>query len=152
MKDYFYSLIIASVTGTVCALLTKGGFEKYIKYITALICTIILISPLSRKDFSSAAQEYRDALELLSREEMNNMYGPSDNLARQRAEEYITEVLFEKFGIKPHYCNINIDWNSNEPTVKSIEVGITSQTEEQRKQIKAHLENLLGGEVKVIEG
>lgn len=151
MKDYFYALILTSVAGTVCALLTKGGFEKYIKYITALICAFILISPLSRADFSSAKQEYEKAAEMISQEEMNDLCRLSGDLACQRAKEYITEELLEKFGIKPHYCNINIDWNSNEPTVKCIEIGITSQREEQREQVRAHLENLLGGEVKVVE-
>ena len=151
MKGYFYALILTSVIGSVCAMLTSGGFEKYIKYIAALICALVILSPLK-----SIKTEIGDNLaeNLLpeSVEYENGLYSMSAEITEQKTEEYISETVFSEFGIKPLYSIININWDVEEPTVESIKTALSKEDISRADEVENYLTTLFGGEVEIIEG
>lgn len=152
MKDYFFTLIITSVAGAVCAMLTNGGFGKYMKYIAALICAVLILAPLRTADISKAAEELTDEMSSALPDTAQDLYRLSGELAEERAEEYISEILFSEFGIKPLYSSIDIDWAAEEPIIESIQTAIPAESMDRAEEIRDFLKSALGGEVEIIEG
>ncbi len=151
MKGYFYTLIITSVVGSVCAMLANGGFEKYIKYIAALICALMILSPLKNPDVDIESIINEDILPESETYE-NGLLSMSAEMTEQKTEEYISETVFSEFGIKPLYSIINIDWDADEPTVQSIKTALSSEDIRHSEDVGKYLRELLGGEVEIIEG
>lgn len=151
MRGYFYTLLVASVCGAVCAMLAWGGFEKYIKYIASLVCIVLLISPLREIDITKAVEKLNEAVESLPEGE-SPLYETAASLTEREAEKYLTEIVFNKFGIKPIYSDINIDWTLDEPTIQSITVALSVEDMPFADDVDAYLEQVLGGEVTVVEG
>ncbi len=151
MKGYFYILILTSVVGSVCAMLASGGFEKYIKYIAALICALMILAPLKglsggidtdlTEEFISESETYE-----------NGLYSMSAEMTEQMTEGYISETVFSEFGIKPLYSIININWDADEPTVESIKTALSKEDIRIADEVGKYLKELLGGEVEIIEG
>ena len=54
LNGYFYTLLVASVCGAICSMIAWGGFEKYIKYISSLVCVCLMILPLREIDLREA--------------------------------------------------------------------------------------------------
>lgn len=151
MNGYFYTLLTASVCGVLCTMLVKGGFEKYIKYIAALICAVIIITPIASIDLSSltdAANEISDSLP----SQPTDLYGLSGKMTEERTEEYISELLFNKFGIKPIYSDIKIDWEPETAVVQKITVALSESDISIADEASNYLFEALGGEVEIIEG
>ncbi len=149
MKSYFYVLLVASVCGAMCSMLASGGFEKYIKYISSLICICLMIMPfreidlvktLELAEFSSPSFETDKGLYLISSE-----------IAEKRAEDYINEIVFSQIGIKPLSTDIKIDWTLTEPVIESITVSLSHEDVSFAEETKKYLSDVLGGEVNVIE-
>ncbi len=146
MTGYFYALLATSVCGTVCIMLCGGGFEKYIKYIAALISISVMILPL--KDINATEiKPDEDIHEILNQNMLNKT---AEEIATEQTKSYISQSVLTKFGIKPTYVSISIDWEREDPTVTNITVAMPKQTQN-LKEIKEYLTTLLGGEVKVIE-
>lgn len=150
MSQYFYALLITSVCGAVCALMAWGGFEKYIKYIASLICVLVMISPFRGLDFTSI--ESIGEISVPEADSAPALYKTAANLTETDTEEYISQIVFGKFGIKPTAVNINIDWEQEIPTIESIVVMLSKEDSGYSSQIKDYLFDVLGGEVTVIEG
>lgn len=151
MKGYFYTLIITSVVGSVCAMLSSGGFEKYIKYIAALICALVILSPLT--DIELDTEKLTSEIILPENGEYENgLLSISAEMTEQKTEDYISETVFSEFGIKPLYSIINIDWDADEPTVQSIKTALSSEDIRHSEDVGKYLRELLGGEVEIIEG
>ena len=53
MKGYFIALLAASICSAICVSLAGEGYEKYIKYVCALVCAVMLVSPLCGLDISA---------------------------------------------------------------------------------------------------
>lgn len=150
MKEYFLSLLLTSIFGGVFTMLAGGKMEKYMKYIVSLVCLCLMILPLRgifKLDFSSAVSEidgisypvYEYDLDSLAVAEAENRFG-----------EYINTIVFDKFGIMPQSTNIEIDWEPNEPVIRSITVVLDDGA--YIGDVEAFLGGELGGEVYVIEG
>jgi hypothetical protein len=138
------------VASSLCGILVKGGFEKYIKYISSLICAVIILLPLKSINLSQALKNMeQEEISLSCSMDFNDLRG---ELTQQKAEEYIISLVFDKFGIKPTGCNINIDWEKEEPVIMEITVLLSTADLENSEQVKDYLEDVLGGEVKVIGG
>lgn len=149
MSGYFVTLLVASICGALCAVVSGGGFEKYIKYIASLVCVCLLLYPLREISVSPDISPYMPSSVDNAGEE--GLYSLSSSLAEGNAEEYICEIVFGKFGIKPLYADINIDWTLSEPEVTGISVCIERNSAE-ASEVEDWLENALGGEVTVIYG
>lgn len=151
MKGYFLTVLIASVCGATCVLLSWGGFERYIKYVASVVCLVLLISPLREIDVSEldiAAREYELSADI---SDDDILYRLSGELTEKNAEEYISELVFSQFGIKTVSTDIKIDWDSQTPTVESIEVSLSAEDADKCEAARVYLSGLLGGEVRVIE-
>ncbi len=151
MNGYFYTLLTASVCGVLCTMLAKGGFEKYIKYISALICAVIIITPLASIDISPLTDAVGEISDNLP-SQPTDLYTLSGKMTEERAEEYISEAVFNKFGIKPIYSDIKIDWEPETAIVQKITVALASDDIGIAEEASGYLFGLLGGEVEIIEG
>lgn len=146
MRGYFYTLLVCSVCGAVCTLLAWGGFEKYIKYISSLVCTVILISPIA----SLLGKDIADLEPEITQNDLSAS-GRTHELAEMQAEEYINEMLLNKFGIKEAYTDIKIDWGQDGYMLLGISVALSEQDLAHADEIRVYLQDQLGSEVTVIE-
>ncbi len=148
MKGYFYLLLITSVCGSICSVLSLNGFEKYIKYVVSLICVLVVVSPLKQIDFdriSQSVEEMQLSVENIDTELNIN----SQTLTEKMAKEYISQTVFSKFGIKAISVNIKINWTEKEGVIENIIIEIPKVNEDMVSEIEEYLLSLLGGEVKV---
>lgn len=151
MSTYFLTLLTASVCGAVCTLLAWGGFEKYVKYIAALVCTVIMISPFKELKLSDASDYVADGYSY-SEESGGELYALASQMTEERAEEYISQIVFAEFGIKVLYTDIRIDWDKEEPIIEEVTVALSGGDIAFAERTSAYLENTLGSGVTVIEG
>lgn len=149
MSGYFYTLLVASLCGSVCMMLAWGGFEKYIKYIASLVCVVLLIAPLREIDISLLSV---DTPKIESGESEQNEIGLnalSEQMTEERAEKYINELVFSKFGINPVSTDIKIDWGKREGVIDSIDLILTKTDMAAAEEIEKYLFSVLGGEVRL---
>lgn len=142
-------LLFASVCGAVCALLAGAGFEKYVKYIAALVCVFMMIAPLK----GIVLDEYGlSGIGELSVGEIS-VDAPliAEQMAEENAEAYICEIVFGKFGIKEVSANIVIDWSGPDAVIREITVAVPAEENGIIGEIRDYLVQTLGGEVNVVE-
>ena len=132
-------------------MLAWGGFEKYIKYIASLICVALLISPLREIDISAAITDSFDRPEDESSLSMNGLYAVSEQMTEQKAEEYISNIVFSEFGIKAVDTDIKIEWGKTEAVINGIELVLNKEDMSRAEDIKKYLFSVLGGEVSIVE-
>lgn len=151
MSGYFYTLMLASVCGAVCTMLTAKGYEKYVKYIASLVCIVLMVAPLKEIDIDAVADT--DRLLSESTPQGDGVFGSlAGAIAEERAEEYISQLVLTEFGIKTVYTDIKIDWDKTEPTIESISVALEGKDMAFADSARDYLFKILGGEVDVIEG
>ena len=123
------------------------GFEKYIKYIASVICVAVMVSPFRSVDFSQIMEE---AEKEISEYQADNelFYKTAGDMTEERAAQYINEMVFNKFGIKPLSTHIEIDWGEEEPVIQEIRVCLPADSD--ISEIDEYLQDALGGEVEVI--
>lgn len=151
MNGYFYTLLVASVCGAICAMLATGGFEKYIKYIASLVCVCLMIMPLREIDVSGIADSETAFFESSADVPENKLCTEVYALTEARAEEYISQIVFSEFGIKAVYADIKIDWTSDEPIIESITLALPKGDYGAEEQVGEYLFRTLGGEVNIVE-
>ena len=149
MSGYFYTLLVASVCGAMCVALSFGGFEKYIKYICSLVCICLMIVPFREIDIEAIKDSYE--ISFSEQEGESSLYAVSSQLAEERAESYITEIVFSQFGIKPLSTDIKIDWTQTEPLIEDITVSLSHEDMQKAEATKEYLMFILGGKVNVVE-
>lgn len=150
MRGYFYTLLITSVCGALCAILASGGFERYIKYIASLVCVAVMIAPLRNLNMSQELDKIQTEMAFPEENSESLLYKTAAEMTETNAEEYICEIVFNEFGIKPIGCNIKIDWEQEEAIIENITLTL-NKTETDSAKIKDYLKTLLGGEVDIIE-
>ncbi len=150
MNGYFYILLVTSVCGGICSLMAWGGFEKYIKYIASLICVLAMLMP-----FRSISLSEIDADKYIPQSEdsqPNLLNKTAEDITEKNANKYISEIVFNKFGINPASVIIKIDWDREDPVIQNITVILNSADMQRAENIKSYLVSALGGEVNLIEG
>ena len=151
MSGYFYTLLVASVCGAICTSLAWGGFEKYIKYIASLACVCLIIAPFKDIDIETLLAPDEELFELSSPESEGGLNAMAYEMTEARTEEYISEIVFAKFGIKTVYTDIKIDWATNEAVITDISVALSKQDAAYAEKVKEYLLDTLGGEVNIVE-
>lgn len=140
MKDYFVTLLTASVLGGIIAILVSGSsYEKYIKYIAGLVCVVIIIAPL--KSFLSAPFTLPDEYKSVS-ETTVSVTGADEVIASLTVSEldtYIKDILFHEFGIKVPFTDIKIDWADDCMVINEITVYIDSKDGKYLSDVKEYL-------------
>ena len=57
MRQYLTVLFCGSLLGAVCAAAAGGALEKYVRYLAALLCILLIISPFRELELSFAPEE-----------------------------------------------------------------------------------------------
>lgn len=150
MKNYFFTLLIASVLGGIIAVFVSGSnYEKYIKYIASLICVVIILAPL--KSFISAPftlpEEYKEATEsTISITEANEAIA---SLTISGLDTYIKDILFSKFGINAPSTDIKIDWADNCLVINKITVFLANKDSKYQAKVQKYLTETICDSVEV---
>ncbi len=129
----------------------SGGFEKYIKYIASLICVAVMVSPFRNIDISEITEKAKAEFTFFETSE-TLLYETAGEITEERAETYINDIVFNKFGIKPLSTHIEIDWRKEEPIIESIKLYLSSADYLRNAEVQDYLYAVLGGEVEIIEG
>lgn len=91
MKSYFFCLFGAALLSGVVSMAAEGsGFEKHIRYVCALVCTIAVIAPLAKADLSAIE------LPVVAETEVSGGESTVVDIAEQNAKEYISSLLMKK--------------------------------------------------------
>lgn len=142
MKSYFFCLFGAALLSGVVSMAAEGsGFEKHIRYVCALVCTIAVIAPLAKADLSAIE------LPVVAETEVSGGEGTVVDIAEQNAKEYISSLLMKKFGISCTDVRIELDSDGDSVTVTGVCVTIDGGD---AVTIKRWLDETLGGNVEVI--
>lgn len=147
MKSFFISLITASAVGALSSALVCKSFEKYIRYIAALICTIIIVAPVSSLlpsiksgavlsfDDIGAAEAFASdggALELIG------------DKTESETEAYIKSLVFSDLGINLSAVIIEIESVGSSLYIKRV--AVTPEQSGDVDKLREYLEKLFGSE------
>lgn len=119
LQGYFSMLLTASVLGALCAAFAGSAFEKYLRYLAALICILLVLAPfrsfdasgLLRTDFSGAEVSLPEGKTLT---ELAGAHAESEVCA------WIAQSLSAQTGITAAEVRIDIDWTENEPVIRAV--------------------------------
>ncbi len=143
MREFFLSLFCAAVAGGLCTVLAGKAYEKHIKYISALVFTAVVVSPL----FSFVGQSVPDG-ELVAAE-ISVESDAAEELVKKQLEQDSADALasyiFSETGIKAVSVGIQIESVEGEYHVRHICVRLTDKDD--NEAVRRCLEALHGGEV-----
>lgn len=149
MKSFFISLITASVVGALSTSLVCKNYEKYVKYIAALICTVIVISPIS--EVFSQIKALLSTEETAYTEPEPKNYSASNELIAKKTEEtaeaYVSQLVFSDLGISTAAIDIEIESKDGEFIIKTVTAKTTDKKD--REILEPYLENLFGEEPQI---
>lgn len=119
LRSYCAVLLAASALGGVCASLADRAFAKYLRYLTALVCVLLVISPFRSLDlpglFSTAGGTLPETETVLP------SAAPSvETETRRRLEAWFADELFSDTGIKARVTGIQIDWSEADPVIERL--------------------------------
>ena len=144
MKDYFLTLLTASVLGGVLAVLAGGSsYEKYIKYIASLVCVVIIMSPL--KSFVSAPFKLPEEYTASGVSEVS-VTGADEVIAAVTVSEldtYIKDILFIEFGINVPLTDIKIEWTEKHLIINEITVFLNNNDRSYLTDVKKYLSDTI---------
>lgn len=147
MRSYFLCIITASVISAVCSSLASGtSMEKYVKYICSLICVAAVLLPIVPAIKSIDIDEKK--AEYSVHTESQTMF--TIDKAENSVEEYIKNIIFQKFGITPSSVSIEIYSEGDNVIIGDITVTIEKENEEFASSISDFLLTSLGAKGKVI--
>ncbi len=142
-------VIAASVCGALCAVLGEEKFGGYLKFVCALVCICILLTPLA-SDLPSAENFLRELPQISVSETDEGLLPLVWEMTEDETEKYICALTQNEFGINPADCRIDIDRSGEEAVIKSISVTVLNTDSATKKSIKSFLQKELGGEVTVV--
>lgn len=143
LQGYFSMLLTASVLGALCAAFVGSAFEKYLRYLAALICVLLVLAPfrsfdaseLFRTDFSGAEASLPEGKTL-------------SELAGEQAESeicaYIAQSLSAETGITAADVRIDIDWTENQPVIRAVRLILPPEEAHRTEEAAAWVEKTYG--------
>lgn len=143
LQNYFSMLLTASVLGALCAAFVGSIFEKYLRYLAALICVLLVLAPfrsfdpseLFRTDFSGEEISLPDGKTL-------------SELAGEQAESeicaYIAQSLSAETGITAADVRIDIDWTEDRPTIRAVRLLLPAEESHRTEEAAAWVERTYG--------
>lgn len=150
MKQYLTVLFCGSLLGAVCTAVAGAKLEKYVRYLAALLCILLIVSPFREFELSLPEEDPHSPLPEVS--------SPAtlDDLARKQAEEELCRVLalqlFTGTGITPVKLCIDMDWTSEEPVVLALHLSLDPAEADRAEMISAWAEAAYGVPCYVTEG
>ena len=145
MSQFFRSLLYAAVAGGISAATVGKAYEKHVRYLAALLCTAVILTPLLSlvPDFDTVKPdvgEYASADEYAAARLVGKQ-------AAQDAEVAVTEYIFSQTGIKPREISIQIESKEEGLCITGVSVSIASN--EEAEIIKHCLTGLFGNGVPI---
>ena len=146
MKDFFTSLLYASVAGGLAAALAGKTFEKYIKYISALLCAAVITAPLLSllPGIRLALPEEKAAF---ASADAPQAYALLEKQACQDAEAAAADLIFSETGIKPISVSIQMESVDGKLYIRSVKARLPSA--EDAAGAESYLKNLFGKDIPV---
>lgn len=143
LQNYFSMLLTASVLGALCAAFVGSAFEKYLRYLAALICILLVLSPF--RSFDPSDLFFTD----LSGEEISLPEGKTlSELAGEQAEseicDYIAQSLSAETGITAVEVRIDIDWTEDRPVIRAVHLLLPPEEEHRAEEAAAWVERTYG--------
>ncbi len=119
LQGYFSMLLTASVLGAVCAAFAGGAFEKYLRYLSALICILLILSPFRSLDLLPGTEQLTDGQPeaTVSGKTLEELAG---ELAEPEICAQIAAALSAQTGITAADVRIDIDWTEEEPVIRAV--------------------------------
>lgn len=147
MKDYLLCILASALISGMITMLVSGSYaEKYIKYLCALVCVSVTVSPLIKLSFDYKSDErFEEVVPAID----DNGTELIENTAAKQINEYINQLIFDKFGITDAYVSINISDCDQTLTVESILLYINESTNTAPAEIEEYLLTVIGGKIKV---
>lgn len=138
MNAFFTSLLYAAVAGGLSAAMVGKAYEKHIRYLAALLCTAVIVSPLlslvpqlnvKQPDMESYAAIDKEAAEKLLTAQ-----------AAEDIEKTVADYIFSQTGIKVRRISIQIE--SKESALQITMVTAIVSTESEAKSVTGCLARL----------
>ena len=127
MSAFFTALLYAAIAGGVSVAVAGKAYEKHIRYLSALLCTAVLVSPLLsfvlNTDFkapdiqSDISVDEGAAIDLICRQTAEDM------------EKKLWDYIFTQKGIKPLQVSIQIESKDKELAVAAVSVRLCKAEE-----------------------
>ena len=143
LQSYFSMLLAASVLGALCATFVGSTFEKYLRYLAALICILLVLAPFRSFDASRLFQtDFSDA-------EASLPEGKTlSELAGEQAESeicaYIAQCLSAETGITASDVRIDIDWTEDRPVIRAVRLILPPEENHRAEEAAAWVETTYG--------
>lgn len=141
--SYFSMLLTASVLGAICSAFVGSAFEKYLRYLAALICVLLVLSPFRSFDASGL---------LPSGTSGEEVFLPEGKTLAERAGEqaeseicaWIAQSLSAETGITAEDVRIDIDWTENEPVIRAVRLILPPEEAYRAEEAAAWVEKTYG--------
>ena len=132
MKDYFFSVLCASVACALASMIFSGtGSEKYVKYIAALVASVIIFTPViiflgenTEKLLTEVTEGSEESFSRSEGEKMMYSFLQEEN--KQALEDHFSEIIFKDTGIKVKSVSIIIEYDDDKPNIKKGEIILES--------------------------
>lgn len=140
MKEFFTSLLYAAVAGGISVAIAGKTYEKHLRYLAALLCTALLVSPLitviNKNSLSLPQMQSTVSADAHAAAELITAQMEED------AEKYLADHIFSQTGIKPTSVSIQIERENEKAQIKAVTIKIPSG--DKVKTVKELVNALLG--------
>ena len=127
MKSFFTSLLYAAVAGGLSVAIAGKAYEKHLRYLVALLCTAIIVSPL-------ISLVVNTELDLPEREDAVSVDAEAAArlIAAQTAEDMekaAADYIFSKTGIKTRAVSIQIESKEDTLSLATVKARVSYEAE-----------------------
>ena len=149
MRQYLTVLFCGSLLGAVCSAAAGGALEKYVRYLAALLCILLIVSPFREFDLSFDPEEESGEVSLPDGETLSHLAG-------REAEEEICRILAAQLsagtGITPAEVGIDMDWTQEEGVISAVHLVLTPADLPRAEEVSAWAEAAYGVPCYVTKG
>ena len=122
MSVFFKSLLCAAIAGGLSAAVVGKAYEKHIRYLSALLCTALMVSPflklIPQLDIRDYKQETEAVVDKQAAEKLVSAQRTED------MENTVADYIFSQTGIKAGGISIQIESKEGTLTVEKVSVTV----------------------------
>lgn len=149
MKQYLTVLFCGSLLGAICTAAAGARLEKYLRYLSALLCILLIVSPFREFELEISPEVLSSSAPVPEGETL-------DSLTRDLAEEELCRMIAAQLsagtGITPAELSIDIDWTAEEPTVTAVRLSLSPEDVGRGEEAAAWAEAAYGVPCYLTEG
>lgn len=143
LQNYFSMVLTASVLGALCAAFVGSAFEKYLRYLAALICVLLVLAPFRSFDASELFPTGFGSKEI-SLPEGKTLSELAGEQAESEICAYIAQCLSAETGITATDVRIDIDWTENQPVIRAVRLILKAEDAQRVEEAAAWVEKTYG--------